>query len=341
MKWIIIAVCASGGLVAVWLFYQFNQSSQLDRSQDSVLESYGVIDAVSADLPVVHGSLLFTTSEQSGVAYQPYLSIAPVTDIQNRSRVIPDSFQNYSKIATDMYLGLQNTQTDQGGLPDWRLVLVNQTSSEQATLSVKDNLLIADAIMMPTQEYYAYSFLPRIPAVGTNPLETWSIAVHAQDGSEVAVIPQSHEPVWIPNTTSFLYITKDGIGMYDTETGASRLVLSQYTNLSLVDDLAISPDGSWFILTVPNQHLISVLEWQTVMGDGKNLIETSRVVTPDVYYRHPVIDPTGTYVAIVATDKEKPETARVEIRVPKYDGVITTQNLGVQDNMFTLIDWQY
>lgn len=142
-------------------------------------------------------------------------------------------------------------------------------------------------------------------------ISNWQVVVANPEQNTNVVLEAAAMPVWIDGGENLLYTKRDGIYLYNLETGLTGLMYDGYLNLSTAVELAVSPDNQYVALSLPSLNQISVL--RVTNSDTVYLEEVRVIQTADRYYRAPVFDPSSQYLATVVFSEVGEQVPTVDV----------------------------
>lgn len=192
------------------------------------------------------------------------------------------------------------------------------TSLDTPSLWYEDTVVVPD-ISVTDRSYMAYAGMTDNIEPGTTEwydLSNWQIVVHNPRTNDTRIIDNAAEPQWLNDGADLVYLKEDGIYRYNVATDASELLTNRWQNLSREARMAVAPDSSAFLLTVPNLGAITVYSFSdSLNGVGQ---EEGIIATDGVVYTDPVFHPNGREYTVLALSNPQPDdtfgTAAIEHR---------------------------
>ena len=185
---------------------------------------------------------------------------------------------------------------------EYQPVSINKTSGEMKALPNNLSMSETDFTISPDNKYYAYSF--KLNEDDTNDSFTmWNVAIYNYETGESITIPRAAEPEFINDSTDVVYMTSDGLFMYNLKTKQTLPLTKLYQNLTIKDDYAVSNDSKFIVMTILSLHSISILQSNII--DGLNKFEEIKLIkSENVVPRFPEISPNNKFFAVMAAKKE-------------------------------------
>lgn len=275
---------------AIWAWYEYKENvvanNRLDEESLSDSTPYGILYYSGAPQ---------TPQLDGGIGYPTVRSYDFATD--QASEIVNVPAQSYAAELDghQIFLGYNASTTDPDYMePLWYLAEDGLLGPLPSVSGFNE----LDLVAARTGARYAYSY--QTNKTNSIALKDWSIAVHDYDAATTFTIDEAAEPEFINEGRDLVYLKEDGVYLYQTESDTHYLIYDEYQNLSLLDDIAVSPDGSTIILTLPSLNLITILE----AHEDMTLSERGRIETPGTKYRHPTISSDNRFYAVMAAKDE-------------------------------------
>lgn len=193
---------------------------------------------------------------------------------------------------------VEGTEDHEGYQP----VSIDRASKKVKTLPNNLGLSTTDLTFSPDGKYYAYSFKTSNKN-SSNTLSNWNIAIYNYETGTMVTVPSAAKPEFIHDGANLVYMTTNGLFVYNLASAEIYLLTSLYQNLTSIDDYAISNDPSTLVMAIPSLHLISVLNLNTSdlqMGYK----EVGVIKSENMSYRFPVISPDKKFFVVMAANKD-------------------------------------
>ena len=330
---VLIGIAAMFLLAAVLVVWFSGIRSQIVQLSDSVVEDEFVADPVVEEMS---GNLYFVGMTDASIEPTAVPQVFH-RDMTTGDTVVhdlgPTTSYAFGTAGIDMAISYYENTTDPDG---YQPSLIDVAAGTARAAFGQDAYFETDIAISPGDQYYSFSFRTSDLGDGDryDDLADWNIAIHDLDtGDEIVILPAAAEAHWL-SEQDVLYMRPDGLHIYDLQTRTTFPLYDHFTDLRMTDDIAVSADGQTIILTIGGEGLIIVLAVE-VSTDRATFRVTPRLVIdePGTPWRHPVIDPTGTWYAAyygVYEDrndgKQPPVSAepRIEIRNIDSEEVIAT-----------------
>lgn len=208
---------------------------------------------------------------------------------------------SYSAGNLDVDFGIgfiKNTKDHDGYQP----VSINKTSGEMKALPNNLSMSETDFTISPDNKYYAYSFKLNEDDTSDS-LTMWNVAIYNYETGEVITIPRAAEPEFINDGADVVYMTSDGLFLYNLKTKQTLPLTTLYQNLTIKDDYAISSDSKFIVMTILSLYSISILQSDIIDGLS-NFKEIKLIKSENAVPRFPEISPDNKFFAVMAAKKE-------------------------------------
>lgn len=243
-----------------------------------------------------------------------------------------------------LYLGYQSWQA--ANTPEAPVVEYGLTASLPEDINLYGQLMLTAAIQDSadtTRGTYVYDFREKFATllVEEESATDASLSIVSTEGqmltlSNGAVIDNAWSGVVVSEGAGVMYVTTDGIYVYDVAEGAARQVFARYRNLTPADMLTTTYNGSTIVFTSPARHLIAIINFDLAT---QQYIEVGAIVNTNVTYTYPVFNPNGLFYAVVATEKDGSEE-RIEFRYLESNLIIDRVIVEWMDQI-AIADWQW
>jgi len=140
---------------------------------------------------------------------------------------------------------------------------------------------------------YAYAYEPQKQA-SHNAIEQTNVAVHDRNGELLLVVEHASEPVFTIDD-AMLVMKEDGLYKVNLATEEEILLFGEYTDLSNIDDYAVSGDAQYIVITIPTLYKAVILE--NIQDDEYAQVSEYNYGNSSIW-RSPVLSPVGGYYAI-------------------------------------------
>jgi hypothetical protein len=169
-------------------------------------------------------------------------------------------------------------------------------------------------------------------------LSSWSVFIYNINTQESVFIPNATSPQFLADGTGLLYIKSDGIYQYTfgAVDSPEALVPSPYIGLTARDEMAISANGQYVVVTQPDSSLYRVLEF-TPAG----LVSLQEVVNENTVFTSPIFHPEDNQLfALVTYPIDRPITYSLQVSTITNNTVTQLVENSVESLfMVTITDW--
>jgi hypothetical protein len=288
-----------------FLYQEYKKAQVIPDTSVPLLTSYGLDTPIDPDT-TPYGTITYTvrTLETAEADAAPYIY-----------RYNLDENNTEPLFTTSMSAALPYTATSSIVIKDNTVQLYNHDTETFSPLPTVPNVIISDLTLSPDQTRYAYTYREADLAEPEN-LNAYSIAIHTLDSAEVEVVEGGGKPAWVDGGSSLFYLATDGLYSHDFNTAEKANIFNLYSTYTPDDNLAVSPDSTTLILTIPSLHLISVITIDTT--DTIKLTELGRIVTSSTTYHNPLFTADSLYYVVQAKTgtKEMMEVLAVNNGMP-------------------------
>lgn len=118
----------------------------------------------------------------------------------------------------------------------------------------------------------------------------WSIFIHNTETQTTRNIPNAVSPQFLPDDSGFLYLKSDGIYAYSFADNEERQIYDGVFNLAARDELAISANAQYAVLTQPfaNLYTVYAIDANLNLTEIRNDFDEEQVFSSPLF--HPVED---------------------------------------------------
>jgi len=126
----------------------------------------------------------------------------------------------------------------------------------------------------------------------------WSVFIYNKNTKESVFIPDASSPQFLADGAGVLYVKSDGVYKYPfgTQETSEELVPSQLIGLTARDEIAVSPEGQYMVMTQPDSGMYRVFE----LTPG-GLVTLQEVVDDNTIFTSPIFHPVNNQAFALVT----------------------------------------
>lgn len=294
---ILLVLFVGVGVLIALYFYFYLQPKELPTQPEVVSEQDEGIPVYEEGSPV--GELFYSASLASDSYHIPYIFKHDFASAGHNNRVTEKYAFTYDtqKDTTAMIMFIDNDDDPDRVQPS----IFDPTTDTVTPLPNLHAYNEDDLTLSPDGIHYAYAYQTK-ERLDSLPIKNWNIAVYNVETKQYEVIEEATEPHWVDEGTTLLYMKESGIYLYDVSTKESSTLTEEFTGFSNVDDIAVSADGSLFVLTMPISRQVYVADLGTT-DESLGLTLRFKIEDKTAHYHFPVISPDNKFIAMmVAAD---------------------------------------
>ncbi|MES2749541.1 MAG: hypothetical protein V4606_04055 [Patescibacteria group bacterium] len=153
----------------------------------------------------------------------------------------------------------------------------------------------------------------------------WEIVMGVPETQTFTSIPASFSPVYVADRNEIVFVNSDSVSAYNLITKEPYAIDTTFSNFDADTEVALSPDRTKMILTVPSVNSIFVFDIVSDSTEEKLMVALKGVIKVNGrYFSNPSISPDGRFYATYAFNEnaESPDPL-IEIRTFDNKEVIT------------------
>lgn len=290
-----------------WLSQQPNGTAD---STFVVRESVGVgFDEVPTAVTPPTGRIVFTQDEIK-TDNAPPASAVHSYDVAAKlvSKISNQNAMAYISVSDNLAVIAKRGESDTKytlGLLDTDTNAMTSSTSIVAT-DIRDIAVSTDKNMLA----YSYATLASTTDAFES-IDNWNTVVQTslQSSTTDIILTGAVEPEWILNDTAIIFMKTDGLYRLELSTGAITLVADMYTDLTIYDDMDISPDGAAMVFARPTENTIKIISFNRNDRGDVILSERAEIYSDLISYSDPIFSPTGDFYSVIATTVQQIQSA--------------------------------
>jgi hypothetical protein len=154
----------------------------------------------------------------------------------------------------------------------------------------------------------------------------WNIVYGEPESGQFTTLDNSFSPVLLTDRNEFMYLTSDGVNVYNYVTKENYIIDTGLININAGSEVAITNDYSKLILTAPNAN--SVIVFMMDVNEKISLTQIGVVQQTNRRYISPVVSPDNRFYATLAFS-EISEQSDVSIEIRSFDSKEVVANYPV------------